>query len=60
MAFKRVTDERIGKPKKFASEKALQRYIADLQRKQRRLLEGKTLEPRFPSAWIKGEKTLKK
>lgn len=49
MSYVKVTDERTGKPKKFVSERAIRQYIADLKRRQERLLSGKTLSEPTPN-----------
>lgn len=52
MAYVKTVDERTGKPVKFSSEAAIRRHIADLQRKQRRLIEGKTLKKGTPEGYV--------
>lgn len=50
MAFKRVLDERSGRTLTFASQRAMDDYVAGLMRAQKRLLEGKTLKAFEPDS----------
>lgn len=56
MSFLSVTDERTGKRVKYVSAKAIDRMVADMQRKQQRILDGKTLKENMPANQFQGLK----